>query len=67
MIHVARDQSVFSYSTAAPDAARIKPGVAMVLMSSAGQLQASQVVDPLKTARYVMPTEILARSGLDLL
>jgi hypothetical protein len=28
-----------------------------------GQLQVSQVVDPLKTARYAMPVEILAQFG----
>jgi amidase len=38
-----------------------------MLMSAAGQLQVSQVVDPLKTARFAMPKEILARFGLDLL
>jgi amidase len=40
---------------------------ATMLMSAAGQLQVSQVVDPLKTARFAMPKEILARFGLDLL
>ncbi len=36
---------------------------ATMLMSAAGQLQVSQVVDPLKTARYAMPVEILAQFG----
>jgi amidase len=36
---------------------------ATMLMSAAGQLQVSQVVDPLKTARYAMPGEILAQFG----
>ena len=34
-----------------------------MLMSADGQLQVSQVVDPLKTARYAMPVEILAQFG----
>jgi amidase len=33
------------------------------LMSAAGQLQVSQVVDPLKTARYAMSRELLAPIG----
>ncbi|HZL64363.1 MAG TPA: acetamidase/formamidase family protein [Thermoleophilia bacterium] len=45
----------------------LSDGDATMLMSAAGQLQVSQVVDPLKTARYAMPKEILARFGLDLL
>jgi amidase len=40
---------------------------ATLLMSAAGQLQVSQVVDPLKTARFAMPKKILARFGRDLL
>ena len=36
---------------------------ATMLMSAAGQLQVSQVVDPLKTARYAMPKEVLAQYG----
>jgi amidase len=40
---------------------------ATMLMSAAGQLQVSQVVDPLKTARYAMSKEILARFGRDLI
>jgi amidase len=36
---------------------------ATMLMSADGQLQVSQVVDPLKTARYAMPVEILAQFG----
>ena len=39
---------------------------ATMLMSAAGQLQVSQVVDPLKTARFAMPKEILARFGPNL-
>ncbi len=42
-------------------------GDATMLMSAAGQLQVSQVVDPLKTARFAIPKEILARFGRDLL
>ena len=40
---------------------------ATMLMSAAGQLQVSQVVDPLKTARYAMSKEILAKYGRDLI
>jgi len=40
---------------------------ATMLMSAAGQLQVSQVVDPLKTARYTMSKEILARFGRELI
>ena len=40
---------------------------ATMLMSAAGQLQVSQVVDPLKTARYAMSKEILAHFGRDLM
>jgi len=45
----------------------LSDGDTTMLMSAAGQLQVSQVVDPLKTARFAMPKEILARFGLDLL
>ncbi len=38
-----------------------------MLMSMAGQLQICQVVDPLKTARFEMPKEILAKLGISLL
>ncbi len=38
-----------------------------MLMSAAGQLQVSQVVDPLKTARFAMPKAILERYGQDLM
>ena len=41
----------------------MSPLDATMLMSAAGQLQVSQVVDPLKTARYAMPAEILAQLG----
>jgi amidase len=40
---------------------------ATTLMSAAGQLQVSQVVDPLKTARYAMSKETLAPFGRDLI
>jgi amidase len=36
---------------------------ATMLMSAAGQLQVSQVVDPLKTARFALPKAIIARYG----
>ena len=38
---------------------------ATMLMSATGQLQVSQVVDPLKTARFAMPKSIIARLGRD--
>ena len=41
----------------------LSPSDATMLMSAAGQLQVSQVVDPLKTARYAMPSGILAQFG----
>ena len=44
----------------------LSPAAATMLMSAAGQLQVSQVVDPLKTARYAMSKEILASFGRDL-
>jgi len=34
---------------------------ATMLMSAAGHLQVSQVVDPLKTARFALPTRVLAQ------
>jgi amidase len=40
---------------------------ATALMSAAGQLQVSQVVDPLKTARFAMAKDILAPFARDLL
>jgi len=40
---------------------------ATMLMSVAGQLQVSQVVDPLKTARFALPKSIIARLGRDLM
>jgi acetamidase/formamidase len=36
---------------------------ATMLMSTAGQPQVSQLLDPLKTACYAMPVEILAQFG----
>lgn len=38
-----------------------------MLMSAAGQLQVSQVVDPLKTARFALPKYVVAALGGDLL
>ena len=38
-----------------------------MLMSAGGDLQVSQVVDPLKTARFALPKSIVARLGRDLL
>ena len=34
-----------------------------LLMSAAGQLQVSQVVDPLKTARFALGKDVLAQLG----
>jgi amidase len=45
----------------------LSPAEATMLMSAAGQLQVSQVVDPLKTARYAMSKEILTRFGRELI
>jgi amidase len=45
----------------------LPPAEATTLMSAAGQLQVSQVVDPLKTARFAMAKEILAPFGRDLI
>ena len=39
----------------------LSPSDATMLMSAGGQLQVSQVVDPLKTARFAMPVEIIAQ------
>jgi amidase len=39
---------------------------ATMLMSAAGQLQVSQVVDPLKTARFALPKSIIAQLSRDL-
>ena len=44
----------------------LSAAAATMLMSAAGQLQVSQVVDPLKTARFALPKSILARLGRDL-
>ncbi len=38
----------------------LSAAAATMLMSAAGQLQVSQVVDPLKTARYAMPKVVLS-------
>lgn len=40
---------------------------ATMLRSAVGHLQVSQVVDPLKTARFAMPREYTDRPGLPLL
>ena len=39
---------------------------ATMLMSAAGDLQVSQIVDPLRTARFALPKATLAGLGLDL-
>jgi amidase len=48
-----------------------RPGLsaadATMLMSVAGELQVSQVVDPLKTARFALPKSVLAGLGAGLL
>jgi len=44
----------------------LSAAAATMLMSAAGQLQVSQVVDPLKTARFALPKSIIARLGRDL-
>ena len=41
----------------------LSPADATMLMSAAGQLQVSQVVDPLKTARFAMPKAVLEPFG----
>jgi amidase len=45
----------------------LSAGDATMLMSIAGELQVSQVVDPLKTARFALPTSIVAGLGAALL
>lgn len=44
----------------------LSAAAATMLMSAGGQLQVSQVVDPLKTARFALPKSIIARLGRDL-
>jgi len=44
----------------------LSAAAATMLMSAAGQLQVSQVVDPLKTARFALPKSIIARLGREL-
>jgi amidase len=44
----------------------LSAAAATMLMSAAGQLQVSQVVDPRKTARFALPKSIIARMGRDL-
>jgi amidase len=41
--------------------------VATMLMSAAGDLQVSQIVDPLRTARFALPKACIAGLGADLL
>jgi len=41
----------------------LSPADATMLMSAAGQLQVSQVVDPLKTARFAFAKEVIAPLG----
>jgi amidase len=45
----------------------LSAGDATMLMSVAGELQVSQVVDPLKTARFALPKSVLAGLGAALL
>ena len=45
----------------------LSASTATMLMSAAGALQVSQIVDPLKTARFAMPLEALAAFGGTLL
>lgn len=40
---------------------------ATMILSAAGHLQVSQVVDPLKTARFTLPREVVSQFGLRLL
>jgi amidase len=40
--------------------------VATMLMSAGGELQISQVVDPLRTARFALPKACIAGLGVDL-
>lgn len=44
----------------------LSAAAATMLMSAAGQLEVSQVVDPLKTARFALPKSVFARLGPDL-
>jgi amidase len=44
----------------------LSAAAASMLMSAAGHLQVSQVVDPLKTARFALPKSVIARLGRDL-
>ena len=44
----------------------LSAAAATMLLSAAGQLQVSQVVDPLKTARFALPKSVIARLGRDL-
>jgi len=37
-----------------------------MLMSAGGDLQVSQVVDPLRTARFVLPKRVFAGLGAEL-
>jgi len=41
--------------------------VATMVMSAGGDLQVSQIVDPLRTARFVLPKSTVARAGGDIL
>jgi amidase len=41
--------------------------VATMLMSAGGDLQVSQIVDPLRTARFALPKAIIAGLGDELL
>ena len=41
----------------------LSAAAATMLMSAAGQLQVSQIVDPLKTARFALPKSIIAGLG----
>jgi amidase len=45
----------------------LSPADATMLMSVAGDLQVSQIVDPLRTARFALPVSILAQYGRPLL
>ena len=45
----------------------LTPTEATMLMSAAGDLRVSQVVDPLKTARFALPKDVLAQYGRALL
>jgi amidase len=41
--------------------------VATMVMSAGGDLQVSQIVDPLRTARFVLPRSVIAGLGDELL